>query len=745
MHKILRRYLFFTASILMLCGLFAPEQVHAIGVPHDVVPSCGTCHGGGWPAMFSTTPSCIPCHESGAGNTKPFAVNDGSKPTFNNITFGNFTTTATPNQISHAWGVPYNNVTAGASRPFGDGVSTKSTNVSCGACHWAHAAYYPKALRIPTDASAISLQANVLCIRCHSARDVTSSIDNVAPKTNSHPVNVQLTDEAKHFYPPRIAVEYENISSSVLKIFSTIGGKDTVHCKTCHGVHYTDSNPFTNDTPYDNLSTGDGYLLRRYNDSTMCKDCHKYQDHGSMTCRNCHTPHNIGNNTHLITWQNLSTPTLSNTSSYGKRTVLKPYTARGFVTASLKGNGLCETCHRLDTASTSGVKFANWSAVHFDKVGGSVANAVNFDCTSCHKHEIDADGTGNEKNSFMAGCAGCHTQPPNSSSTFAIGYTSNGGGVQNVDWFDEGLTPHVKHAGGTLPNYNFGEQMIGVDYYGPTGKCRACHGQDEETHHHQESTGNGDGNDWQDVSFQLYTWGTADGRNYDTNTHECTNIYCHSDGGVWDGGSYALPNYNYTTTPTWGENRPARTCGSCHKDPMDSNKHTAHLATEYSLQCADCHDATVNPDKTIKDNEMHVNRDKDIVFGTLSGTDVRGVDATATFSSHDCSSVYCHGDFPGGNDDTPTWGPATAALCGTCHDVSDAYSGTPWFAAEHSGGTSSSHQVHVGTYGFKCERCHVQLMDTGNLMLGSKEGHIDGRKTVEFSGTAPIDNWKSVV
>lgn len=754
----LKRLSIVLAVLISVGFMLGGSSEAGIDPPHNDL-TCSNCHSGGWDkAMFSPVANCVNCH-SGTGHGKPFAVNDASYLFNYSAALAAYTTSSgARKQVSHAWGVTTEEPRAGASR---SGISKDIKAVSertiyrgkvgCSSCHYLHAKLHPKFLRTPQESIGSGgyyrYGVNEPCVECHSARSVTTANSTDSGKQKSHPIRIQYGNVTGYYQEPQIDSAYAGISTSVLKLFSTVydatanpgGGSKTVMCMTCHGIHAADSNPYTYDilttAGFGNLSSGDGYLLRRYNDSTMCKDCHNFQDHGktgnSVTCRNCHNPHSVGNNMNLI-MLNISTPLINN-NTFGNVSVFKTYTTRGYVTDDRNGSGICEACHSLRTDSPSGNPvFRRWSSNHSGRTDANgnpiiVSQASNYNCMNCHPHQ-----TGTGVKSFLPGaaaCSQCHGQPPQKNytgTTVEGGYAwfaTTGKGYNDTTIFlNESSTPHKKHA----VEYDFGNKGSGYGTGAGDGKCRACHN-NPDTFHQQTSFAD---TNFQNVNFGLHSTAGQTG-SYNQGTRVCSNLYCHSNSDPWDG--TAVYNMAYSN-PTWGDNisvtknpNPA-TCNSCHLYPPATNAHAKHTDSPYYKDCAYCHNNTVTNYSTITasgKSTYHVNRDKDVFFGTLNGTAIGG---SYDSSAHKCMNVYCHGNDPSMNNYTVAWDGTSA--CGTCHDVPQ---------------TSSSHSKHVGTYGFDCANCHEKTMDdTSNNTIANYTTHVDGIKSVDFGvaarGSETIDN-----
>ena len=391
-----------TCLIFIFCILFAIHPLSSHGTtidpPHKGAV-CNDCHGGGgWSALYDSTPRCLGCHSSGGmARKKPFALNDASR-------LFNFTTSrgGAAQQTSHAWGVPLEEAKAGASRPpekagsYVSNISRKAGMVSCPSCHSAHENRNRAMLRGPydihlDDKGDIVYGVNELCFECHSVRE----------SWGIHPVKVALPrGRTGYNYPPAVNPAYAAISSSALKLYSTPEGPGRVLCLTCHGVHGSDSNPYTEDRlRFGNLSTGDGHLLRQYNDSGLCLGCHDYPSHQGMTCRNCHDPHPAGGNRTLV-MSNISTPVI-NGHNFGNVSVSLKSPSSGYVFFSDSGpRGICESCHSLATDSPSGPLFQGWSSSHA-ALGIAKSEASLVNCIRCHGHKA---GEGIESFSSCDNC-----------------------------------------------------------------------------------------------------------------------------------------------------------------------------------------------------------------------------------------------------------------------------------------------------------------------------------------------------
>jgi predicted CxxxxCH...CXXCH cytochrome family protein len=158
--------------------------------------------------------------------------------------------------------------------------------------------------------------------------------------------------------------------------------------------------------------------------------------------------------------------------------------------------------------------------------------------------------------------------------------------------------------------------------------------------------------------------------------------------------------------------------------------HAAHLngtrLRTTTLACSECHPVPADGDLTHADGAGNSTgaRANAGMPGTLAnGTILGGANTNPSYSSPNCSSVYCHGatyvgrtGYSGTNSGSPAWTQTTAvaAGCGTCH------------AAPPAGGTHDG--ARAGTA--NCGPCHTgyDACNISNLATCSLPGvHINGQ------------------
>ncbi|PLX45763.1 MAG: hypothetical protein C0609_02380, partial [Deltaproteobacteria bacterium] len=362
------------------------------------------------------------------------------------------------------------------------------------------------------------------------------------------------------------------------------------NCIACHDATVahsfavdTPTNPMRFNLPEDASVQSSIRQESPYNNAfSICASCHQSYDgmsaHGTSNgyagCNDCHEPHGVGVSADLgdgdglirnIKMLRRQIPQVDSAGNpvYGDGggTSYEAVRFQDAVTDSFRadGKGFCDNaeCHQgiiynddalypLYVGDGSGLMESG------NHTGGD--QAVGSDCLSCHNH-LDGAGTWSASQS----CTSCHGQPPVNAVTTAAGYST----------FDESKTPHDKHVNGA------------------GAECQDCHANYTNSPGHNDASPT-----YQSVDF---TDGTGDGTAtwpgnvpaYNTGTHECSNIYCHSNGA----GIFSAITWNDSN---WDTNDLA--CNTCHNGidagtQIASNNHTAHLAA--GVTCSNCHAGTV--------------------------------------------------------------------------------------------------------------------------------------------------------
>ncbi|MDH3976245.1 MAG: NapC/NirT family cytochrome c [Deltaproteobacteria bacterium] len=184
---------------------------------------------------------------------------------------------------------------------------------------------------------------------------------------------------------------------------------------------------------------GDGKLLVRDNDNTICMSCHAIKAHSSAdissttygnwerVCRDCHTPHNTRNIFLLQSSFKIYTG-INQAFAYRKKVDfrnLSGESAFGFVTESGKERrGPCEVCHTRTRNTDNTPRWRNYTSE--PDADGQKHNA-GLACTDCHLH-VDGFKPGESGGDFD--CSGCHADlfnPMNSADDGYHHFMDNGG------------------------------------------------------------------------------------------------------------------------------------------------------------------------------------------------------------------------------------------------------------------------------------------------------------------------------
>jgi predicted CxxxxCH...CXXCH cytochrome family protein len=164
--------------------------------------------------------------------------------------------------------------------------------------------------------------------------------------------------------------------------------------------------------------------------------------------------------------------------------------------------------------------------------------------------------------------------------------------------------------------------------------------------------------------------------------------------------------------------------------------HQSHLLASHSIGAAvSCNECHVVP--AVYDAPGHLDTipGAEVVFqgvvSTARFSHIAGADTAARYSNvtlH-CANTYCHGYFPNGNRESPTWTDESGQYraCGSCHgDPSKANIGERALPKTSlNGGTHLSQQDNSNI--LQCYRCHPSAIDANYKLDLSKHinGHVD--------------------
>jgi len=531
-----------------------------------------------------------------------------------------------------------------------------------------------------------------MCLDCHRSWNTADHAKG------THPVGIDYQQKASAKPSAFNAVPVNANPSNPTSAMKLLDGK--VSCRTCHGVHATDSDSSTFDSfsslPY--LKPSDGTLLRTdlraatADGINICTNCHsgKVAHNGrgqNIQCTDCHGAHvDAGDGSTPNVWlikRDMGTDR--------GRVFFTSTSSRNYMSAD--NSGVCQSCHAVPTGT--GFQF------HMTQ--------TNATCNDCHVH-------GSSKSSFSVNvnstCTACHGYPPMANIAGSGGYAA--GYVNAPSFTDESNSGHASHASSPYQK-----------------ACFNCH----QGNSHQKGT-------FQDVFID--TTGTVAATGglapvYDTAGQTCSNVYCHSNANPRGGTNITR------TTPSWtgGKGKIIGTsgeCGSCHSaagdpSPTWSLSHSRHIngyAANPNFTCTACHAKTASGNSaifnTMSARSMHTNGQKDVAFNSFAGGGAWDqISAT-------CTNLYCHSNVQGsagmGAPDSYTSGLAwngAPMTCGSCH--------APMIKMGNLSTATGSHRRHVQVYAYDCSTCH----GTGYSAAGGTvpvATHVDGVITMDLTGTA---------
>lgn len=447
--------------------------------------------------------------------------------------------------------------------------------------------------------------------------------------------------------------------------------------------------------------TGDGTLLVRDNDNQICQDCHKgIKPHSSastgakygnwsLTCRQCHTPHNTKNI--FLIKEEIKTPN-SGTKSVDFRAAISrgdttsdpgQNTSYSFTNRANPGNGPCEVCHTRTANRNDGTpRYRNTgTGPDVTTAGGSHANPpfTAYPCIKCHSHKggfAHGAGTGGGQ---VTDCLPCHGHDAGYTFTYSsVNYTSEGRGNYRT---------HSTHT-----------ENDADDLRGPNVFCDTCHNINNMPFFKTGTDTNGDG------QFDL------------SETDVCAS--CHSSGGAFNG-------VNTTGNSVGAKDNFKAVNGDYANGGVYNADGT--LKTGNEKWCVGCHD---DAPSTINSKTAPIISGNNSTYGFFvnghgkeSGnyTKLSWQDTTATGNPaanricHEChNTAYAHI----GNSDAGTprnkrlqWWDATEQsnkTCKQCHDNANpdaiATADPQWYTT-YSAWQSSAHGS-TAKGNLQCARCH---------------------------------------
>ncbi len=240
-------------------------------------------------------------------------------------------------------------------------------------------------------------------------------------------------------------------------------------------------------TTFPSYSTfpGDGTLLVRDNDNTICMACHAIKSHSSADigstkygnweriCRDCHTPHNTKNifllqsSFKVYTGSYNGTTRLNQTYAYNKKIDfrnLSGASAYGLVSKSgPTRRGPCEGCHTRTSNADGTARWRNNTSLPDTEGVQFIDNLPKHNsgqtCTNCHKHSEGFAGKESKGNQVCSGChAGLFTVMSTGNNLFHH-YMNN----SRVDTLASGS------------KYPVTTSIMGISYGNANRRCLMCH------------------------------------------------------------------------------------------------------------------------------------------------------------------------------------------------------------------------------------------------------------------------------
>ena len=396
----------------------------------------------------------------------------------------------------------------------------------------------------------------------------------------------------------------------------------------------------------------------------------------------------------------------------------------------------CATCHGMPPLdSESGYRdpetgsFKGNHQTHADSTAAS--------CVKCHGSEITTTGHRNKAINLQPNING-----------------SQGGSYSRGVFFNQTSVPPVVL--GTCSNVNChsnGKGKLsttpawGSAKFTATGSCSQCHDAAPATGNHpvdgtKHAAYFGTGTDScakchndHTAEIKPFAHATSAGRrNIDvkfvgggfytgSQSNQCSNLYCHSNGQSGAARIYAAPAWGGTLT-----------CAGCHGDATGasalSGSHATHLAKS-GITCEKCHYVTASGSSAIKaGSTTHVDSIIDVKFA-----------GNGSYQTKKCSNLYCHSNGQSGTAisyASPTWGGTLT--CAGCHGD-----------ASVSGAAllSGSHAKHLAKSGITCEDCHNATANGSFAIKTAAITHVNsevnvGGGIVTYPATSGVKNCATI-
>ncbi|HBA90214.1 MAG TPA: CxxxxCH/CxxCH domain-containing protein [Geobacter sp.] len=477
-------------------------------------------------------------------------------------------------------------------------------------------------------------------------------------------------------------------------------GTGTGSCVKCHSDHYNEAKPFAHATSAGQRNIEVKFATGGAFAANQCSNLYCHSDGrgsytpptwgGTLDCSGCHGT--------------ATTDTLSGAH------------AKHVNNAAFLGTSYgCVECHSATVSDNSTIAdFNNHVNSSKDLAGAHVGTPVAGTCSTAYCH---SDGKGTNKTIAWSSvtsldCKGCH------------------GSAAAPDFASVAGEPNYLNAGIDQPLANSHKNHVTA-----AADCQNCHTATTAT-----GTSIKAGAPHTDGTAQV---AAGPGKSFDIAGKSCSNVSCHTGGGILTGVAAAK----------WGD---SLGCVGCHGDAstLSSNAHAKHVnvTTGKGYNCQTCHSQTVSGSSTIVGKAYH------------GDSAVEVVGASVTFTSADKScATSCH------LSATPQWNNVATGACGTCHNALSNTAGGligtnahnahfsagygPQFSSTAAASCSNCHTSNTaathadGTLqlvaGFNaigtCNDCHKQSVNwtTGRLSCESCHSTAGGALSVISGVTAP--------
>lgn len=748
----------------------APHATH-VGTAEGYLLSCSKCH-------VRTVKSTANSTTFAAISSTNLHVNKGIEVNFDSLnpsgTYGGGPPKTCSATYCHSNANPY----LGTNTPV---TQQWSGTLDCGGCHnkAGDTISAPKAWSTPhtKHINTYAANANMTCNACHAntasnngtisdkSKHANNSKDIVwnAFANNAAPAYNIATHQCRNVY-------CHGDGTSATPSTALITWSGTFTCNSCHGgsaatpptsaphaKHAGNSSPYRYScAKCHNATTTNGTSIADYSKHVnKTKDVVFANTSGAWSSPNCSNVycHSIGN----LNVNSANLPGVYGGSPYASPAWSGTFACNGchgrsisngmpdYANAGAPGSGTsnshdkhvssstisCGECHTQTTKNGITIRTTypsyhvnrSLSDVYFNLSGNSKNGTYNSGTKTCSATYCHGSGPSIAWGSSTS-CNSCHSA--NNTSFW------NRSSAHKLHWEDASLLPTrftntTTGNVGTEGTYRFA--------------CGSCHRPGPSYAIHANAPGNAKGDAQVFFGYTspgknpTYSYGTTtstsdNGFKWSNGSATCSNTYCHSNGA---GGNGSAVNW-----ATISNSAVDIRCKTCHRytaasfSPMSTQRHYMHVG-RYTFGCQECHYATTTIGNAITAKTKHVNKSKDVSWGTMNS----GGDAYANASTT-CTNIYCHSrgtasatPFAAPINNTFKWNTAGALGCAGCHGDLGTTGGNA---------LSGAHQKHVNPAvnatlglgnGLGCIQCHAKTV-SGNSTISNRAMHVN--TLIDYSG-----------